>query len=163
MHQTYIEHHSTVVSAISPHLIPVYLHQSSNIVYTQWVARSLQNATSAPFTYALLCSSALHLQMMGANKLEYVLYYKTKAISEINTLLSDPKTRTVDDNITAVFTLLTLEEMKLAPAAGNKKGEADWSELQRQIHLNGLKTMIQQRGGLAGLGENRCLQVFILM
>jgi hypothetical protein len=30
-------------------------------------------------------------------------------------------------------------------------------------HLNGLRTMIRQRGGLAALGGNQCLHVFILM
>jgi hypothetical protein len=100
--------------------------------------------------------------MVGACKLQDVLYYKARAISEINKLLSNPKTMIDDCNITAVFMLLTLEEYQLAP--GSRTGDdEDWSELQRSIHLNGLKTMISQRGGLAGLGTNRCLQVFILM
>lgn len=147
---------------ISPRLLPIDLHHSSNIVCTQWVANSLQHSTSAPFTYALLTSSALLLSMVGGCRLQDVLFYKARAITEINLLLSDPRTRIDDCNITAVFILLTLEEFQLAPGS-RTRDDADWSELQRKIHLEGLKTMLKQRGGLKGLASNRCLQVFILM
>jgi hypothetical protein len=99
--------------------------------------------------------------MGSRTKVEEVLYYKARAISEINKLLGSPETMILDDNITAVFILLTLEELKLAPASS--KAEAEWTELQRRVHLNGLRTMIEQRGGLAALESNRCLQTFILM
>lgn len=151
-----------VVTIVSPRLLPVDLHHSSNVVCTQWVANSLQHSTSAPFTYALLTSSALMLSIVGGCQLQDVLFYKARAITEINLLLSDPRTRIDDCNITAVFILLTLEEFQLAPGS-RSSDDADWSELQRKIHLEGLKTMIAQRGGLAGLSTNRCLQVFILM
>jgi hypothetical protein len=98
---------------------------------------------------------------LGKPNLADVLYYKGMAISEINSLLSDPKTRVNDDNIAAVFMLLCLEESQLVPS--NDPKENDASQLQREVHLNGLTAMIQQRGGLAGLSSNRCLQVFILM
>jgi len=157
-----IEVSVAVVSIISPRLIPLDLHQSSNIATTQWVANSLLGSTSAPFTYAILTTSALHLQALGATTAESALYYKSKAISEINMLLSDEKTSTDDNNIAAVFMLLCLEESQLAPG-NEKRDDIGWSELQRSIHLNGLRIMIQQRGGLAGLSSNRCLQVFLLM
>ncbi|KAF2280175.1 uncharacterized protein EI97DRAFT_391056 [Westerdykella ornata] len=151
------------VSAICPLLIPVDIyHSSTNLLKTHWVASSLQNITSPPFAYALLTSSALLLMLQGLCRLDEVLYFKSKAISEINKLLSDPNTSVADGNIAAVFTLLTLEEYQLVP--GNQsRDEADWSELQRKIHLNGLCTMISQRGGLSALSTNRCLQTFIMM
>ena len=88
--------------------------------------------------------------------MDNVLYHKTRAISEINSNLCDPQSSIGDNNIAAVFTLLTIEETMLVPEdvpAGSR---------QRMIHLNGLKAMIEQRGGLAALGTNKCLQSFIL-
>jgi hypothetical protein len=150
------------VDFISPRLIPVDLHQLSSIATEKWVKSSLTGATSAPFTFAILTTSALHLQALGAATEANVLYYKTRAISEINTMISDNKNSTNDDNIAAVFMLLCLEESQLAPTNKNH-GDAEWSEYQRSIHLNGLKAMIEQRGGLANLSSNRCLQTFLLM
>jgi hypothetical protein len=150
------------VDIVSPLLIPVDLHQSSNIAIEKWLRDSLTGATSAPFTYAILTTSALHLQAVGAATEENVLYYKSHAISEINTMLLDEKTSTDDNNIAAVFMLLCLEESQLA--LGNKeRDDAEWSDFQRSVHRHGLKTMIEQRGGLAGLSSNRCLQTFLLM
>ncbi|ORY17782.1 hypothetical protein BCR34DRAFT_596656 [Clohesyomyces aquaticus] len=151
------------VKVISPNLLPMDLHQSSTSTITQWVNHSLRNETSAPFTYAMVTSSAMHLQAMGAKQAENSLYYKGQAISEINNSLSNPKASIDDNNITAVFMLLCLEESSLAPVEGMPAEDAEWNERQRQIHLNGLKAMIQQRGGLAALSRNKCLQVFILM
>jgi hypothetical protein len=150
------------VDFISPRLIPVDLHQSSNIATEKWVKSSLTGATSAPFTFAILTTSALHLQALGSATEENVLYYKSCAISEINTMLSDNKTGTNDNNIAAVFMLLCLEESQLAPT-NKKHGDAEWSEVQRSVHLNGLKAMIEHRGGIAGLSSNRCLQTFLIM
>jgi hypothetical protein len=147
---------------LSPRLLPVDLHQSSNTGTSQWLANSLRNVTSAPFTYAILTSSALHLSTLGGASPQDALYYKAQSISEINKLLADSKTSIDDNNISAVFTLLCLEESQLAP--GNQSpDEAAWSEMQRSFHLNGLRTMIQQRGGLSALSDNRCLQTFLLM
>lgn len=150
------------VSVMSPHLLTVDIHRSSTKATMQWLSSSLQNTTAGPFTYALLTGSALQLQALGKFKLGDTLYYKAQAISEINKLLSDPTTSIDDNNIAAVFMLLTLEESQIAP--GKKSDDdQDWSETQRAVHLHGLRTMIQQRGGLAALNSNQCLQVFILM
>ncbi|KAF2865894.1 fungal-specific transcription factor domain-containing protein [Massariosphaeria phaeospora] len=149
------------VKVVSPRLLPVDLHQSAAGSTMKWFANSLQNTTSAPFTYAVLAASALQLQALGATNRYNVLKYKAQAISEINTLLSDPQTSIDDNNITAVFMLLCLEESQLAP--GKDHDDSEWSEMQRAIHLNGLRTMIEQRGGLSALHSNRCLQVFVLM
>ncbi|KAF2000034.1 hypothetical protein P154DRAFT_522825 [Amniculicola lignicola CBS 123094] len=144
-------------NVISPRLIPLDIRQSSTITTTEWVANSLRDSTSAPFTYALLTSSSLHLQALGAK--QDTLHFKAKAIEEINKMLSHPQDCVDDNNIAAVFMLLCLEESQLVP--GNA-AQADWTEAQRTIHLNGLRSMIYQRGGLAAL-NSRCLQSFILM
>ena len=91
-----------------------------------------------------------------------VLYHKTRAISEINSNLCDPQLSIGDNNIAAVFTLLTIEETMLVPDAGHGREDVPAGSKQRMIHLNGLKAMIEQRGGLAALGANKCLQSFIL-
>ncbi|KAF2747950.1 hypothetical protein M011DRAFT_485843 [Sporormia fimetaria CBS 119925] len=139
-----------------------YLHQASHIITTQWVTDALQNATSAPFAYALLASSALHLLALGGSSLEGVLYYKGRAIAGVNELLSSPRTMVDDYAITAVFIFLTLEEHQLVPGNGSPY-DAQWNARQRAVHLDGLRAMIEQRGGLAALSANRCLQTFILM
>lgn len=88
--------------------------------------------------------------------------YKWQAITEVNRLLSDPTTNTSDITIAAVLILLALEESDLANPHRQGK-EREWSLTANNAHLNGLRTMIEQRGGLAALNTSRCLQVFILM
>ena len=155
------------MSILSPRLIPVDLRQSSTVASTEWLSSALQdNSSGGAFTYSILCSTALHRHLMGASDRESILYYKGLAISEINSNLQDSKRSVTDNNIAAVFVLLTIEETMLALAAANPEGskdELDWTEMQKLVHLNGLRTMIRQRGGLAALGANRCLQTFILM
>lgn len=63
-----------------------------------------------------------------------------------------------DNNIAAVFMLLCIEE-----GAVSSNEDIEWATHQRKLHLDGLKTMIQQRGGLSALNSNQCLQTFILM
>jgi hypothetical protein len=87
-----------------------------------------------------------------------VLQYKISAISEINRQLSDSTSQIDDNNIAAVFMLLCIEE-----GAVSSDQDVEWAQLQRRLHLDGLKTMIQQRGGLSALKSNQCLQTFILM
>ena len=147
---------------MSPHLLTLDIHQASRAATMRWLSSSLQNTTAGPFTYALITGSALQLQSLGKFQLGDTLYYKAQAISEINKLLSDSTTSIDDNNIAAVFMLLTLEESQIAPGS-KSDDDQDWSESHRAVHLHGLRTMIQQRGGLAALSKNRCLQVFILM
>ena len=88
--------------------------------------------------------------------------YKWRAISEVNTVLADSSRNTDDTTIATVLILLALEEADLANPK-SKGEERKYSMSVNGAHLNGLKTMIEQRGGLAALSANRCLQVFILM
>jgi hypothetical protein len=83
-------------------------------------------------------------------------------MSEVNTLLSNPRTRTNDATIAAVLILLAVEEEALSDRKqrGDERKSSVWAN---EAHHNGLRNMIQQRGGLAALMGNKCLQVCLLM
>lgn len=88
--------------------------------------------------------------------------YKWRAITEVNKLLSDPRTSIEDTTIATVLMLLAMEESDLADPR-RQGSDRECSLSANNAHLNGLRTMIRQRGGLISLGSNRCLQVFIVM
>lgn len=131
------------------------VHRSSSFAATDWIARCIQNPSGAPYIYAALTASA---RAIGLNSEAY----KWHAISEVNKLLSNPKTSTDDTTIATVLVLLALEESDLADPR-RRGSDREWSLAVNDAHLSGLRTMIGQRGGLAALNANRCLQVFILM
>ncbi|KAF1842458.1 uncharacterized protein K460DRAFT_359066 [Cucurbitaria berberidis CBS 394.84] len=143
------------IEASTPRLLPIDPHKSSEAAATDWFATCIQSPIGAPFIYATLTSSA------RVAKLDPEVY-KWRAISEVNMLLTDSNKNTDDTTIATVFMLLALEEASLADPR-RKGDERRWSKSVNEAHLSGLRTMIGQRGGLAALGQNRCLQVFILM
>ena len=68
--------------------------------------------------------------------------------------------RISDATIGAVFNLLCVEESLFWPFL---KKEADGVQAnQRETHLNGLRQMLQLRGGLMAIATNRILYSFIL-
>lgn len=119
------------------------------------MARCIQSPNGAPYIYAALTASARALGLDSE-------IYKWQAITEINKLLSDPRTSIEDTTIASVLIMLALEESDLANPA-QQGNDRERSLTANSAHLNGLKTMIYQRGGLGALKTNRCLQVFILM
>ena len=146
---------SIVIQVSASRLVPVDIHRASSIAATSWISECLLSPNSSPYIFAALTASA---RTVGLNSEAY----KWRAIAEVNKLLSDPKTSTADMTIAAVLILLALEESDLAnPYRQGREREGSLSA--NSAHLNGLRTMIGQRGGLAGLGSNQCLQVFILM
>lgn len=122
---------------------------------TDWIAKCIQSPNGAPYIYAALTASA---RGVGLNSEAY----KWRAITEVNKLLSNPKTSTDDTTIATVLILLAMEESDLADPR-RQGNDRECSLSANYAHLNGLRTMIGQRGGLASLNTNRCLQVFILM
>jgi len=138
--------------------VPLDRHCSSRKATISWVSKGILSSTGAPFIYAILTSSALYRQFAGLTEPQHVLHHKINAIVEINKLLDDSRHRVDDNVIAAVFMLLCIEE-----SAVTANEDIEWSTVQRKLHQNGLKTMIQQRGGLAALSSNPCLQTFILM
>lgn len=139
----------------TPRLLPVDPHKSSEAAATDWVATCIQSPVGAPFIYAALTSSARAVRLDAE-------VYKWRAISEVNRLLTDPTKSTDDTTIATVLILLALEEADLADPRKNGD-ERRYSRRVNEAHQNGLRTMIGQRGGLAALNENRCLQVCILL
>lgn len=147
-----------VVNTYALSFVPVDKHHTSNKAITNWISKSILSPTGASFIYVLFTAGALHRQAMGASNAHDVLQYKISAIGEINKQLSDGSSQVDDNNIAAVFMLLCIEE-----GAVSSDQDVEWAQIQRQLHLDGLKTMIKQRGGLSALKSNQCLQTFILM
>jgi hypothetical protein len=119
------------------------------------VANCIHSPIGALFIYAALTSSA------RAAKLDPEAY-KWHAISEVNRLLPDPARNTGDTTIATMLILLALEEADLADPR-RKGNERRCSMSVNHAHLNRLRTMIGQRDGLAALGGNRRLQIFVLV
>ncbi|KAF2687200.1 hypothetical protein K458DRAFT_485464 [Lentithecium fluviatile CBS 122367] len=136
--------------------IPLDHHKTLKQSTMKWVRDGMQSTTGAPFIYAALFSGAL-TPAPGIYDTDR-LYYKGQAIRNIQKHLKNPRTRVDDNNITAVFMLLCIEE---SMAAGSPQGSDE--EKETRAHLNGLKMMINHRGGLASLESNPFLQTFIIM
>lgn len=115
----------------------------------------VQSPNGAPFIYAATATSLRAVQQNSEK-------YKWRAMSEVNSLLSDLRTSTNDGTIAAVLILLAIDEADLSCFKG-RGDERRCSISVNEAHHNGLKTMIRQRGGLAALNGNRCLQVCLLM
>jgi hypothetical protein len=113
--------------------------------------------------HSLLCTAALHLYMVGRGSIETILYHRAQAISAINAAISNPHVNAglSDANIGAVFNLLTVEESLQIPLFVQESLEEEQPN-QRAIHENGLKRMVQLRGGLTAMSSNRILQAFML-
>ncbi|KAF2501455.1 hypothetical protein BU16DRAFT_613350 [Lophium mytilinum] len=155
-----IDHYSRNVV---PLMIPVDLRRRSRAGRDEFLASAIRDDARGAFTHTVLCSAALHRFAMGVGPLDDVLYHKAESVSKINANLSDPGFRVHDNNIAAVFNLLNIEEslLGIVSAGGGWPGLA-FDPQQKLMHLNGLRAMLQQRGGLAGLSSSRCLQAFIL-
>lgn len=154
-----IEHDSIVVTNYAISFVPVDQHQSSSRATTNWISRGILSSTGAPFIYAIFTASSLYRLATGSGSPQDVLQYKINAISEINQQLNHTSAQIDDNNIAAVFMLLCIEE----GAVSSNNEDVEWATIQRKLHLDGLKTMIDQRGGLSALSSNQCLQTFILM
>ncbi|KAI9669347.1 MAG: hypothetical protein M1831_000383 [Alyxoria varia] len=116
---------------------------------------------SAAGMRATLCSSTIAHLAMGRASLADLLNRKCQLISEINTNLSDPLNGTHDSNIYAVATLITIEDALYDPRLKAQPDQAATIMRHRKIHFNGLKRMIEMRGGLKGLSDNRTFQIMI--
>lgn len=144
---------------MAPSTIPVDIRHKSHLIRSDWFGTALKNAG---FMHSLLCTVALHLYIVGKCQIDTVIYYKAQAIAAVNAAISDPDPELgiSDANIGAVFNLLCVEESLLLPFLQQGAGEEQLN--QREIHLNGLRRMLQLRGGLRALSSNRILQAFIL-
>lgn len=147
------------MTEMAPQVIAVDIRHRSDLVKTAWFGTAIHHAG---FMQSLLCTAALHLYTGGRCSLDTVFYHKAKAIEFINSAISspDPSLGISDANIGAVFNLLSVEEALLNPCIQKDARERQYN--QRQIHLDGLRKMLQMRGGLKAIRSNRILQAFIL-
>lgn len=89
-------------------------------------------------------------------------YHRIKAISAVQSVLSDPEEAISDEAIAAVFNLVCFEENLFDPAVSIAYLRPDVG--QRAAHAQGLNQMICMRGGIPGLSNSRggLLQQFII-
>lgn len=143
------------MTSISP--IPVDVRRQSDVMSTVWTAAAMKHTA---FLHSLLCAAALYRYSLGQGSYFGVAYHKAKAIAEINASLSNPITGLSDENIGAVFMLLCVE---MGTPKSERENESQEDEVdQVMVHLNGLRRMVDLRGGLGCLQSNRCLESFIL-
>jgi len=148
------------VSEMAPGIIAIDVRHRSTLMRSDWFGTAISNPG---FMHSLLCTAALHLYIFGKGSVETILHHRAQAIAAINAAISHPDSSVAisDANIGAVFNLLTVEEGLSLPFFDQEKLDEDQPN-QRAIHLNGLRRMVQLRGGLAAISSNRILQAFIL-
>ena len=145
---------------MAPNIIAVDIWRKSGSMKSDWFDTAMGNPG---FMHSLLCTAALHMYASGRGSIETILYHRAQAITAINNAISDPNPviGISDANIGAVFNLLCVEESLLLPWLRQDRSDED-APNQREIHLEGLRRMVQLRGGLLGINSNRILQAFIL-
>ena len=145
---------------MAPGVIAVDFRHRSTLMRSEWFGTALSNAG---FMHSLLCTAALHLYSVGRGSIETILYHRAQAIASVNAAISHPDASVgiSDANIGAVFNLLTVEEGLLLPIFEQARIDEDQVN-QRVIHMNGLRKMVQLRGGLMAINSNRVLQAFML-
>jgi hypothetical protein len=145
---------------MAPGVIAVDFRHRSTLMKSDWFGIAVSNAG---FMHSLLSTAALHLFMSGRGSIETILYHRAQAIAAINAAIShpDPCVSVSDANIGAVFNLLAVEEGLLWPVF-EQEGLGDYERAQPAIHLNGMRKMVQLRGGLGAISSNRVLQAFML-
>ncbi|KAF2013347.1 hypothetical protein BU24DRAFT_235760 [Aaosphaeria arxii CBS 175.79] len=146
------------VARMAPTTIPLDFRNKSNLMRSDWFGTAMNNSG---FMHSLLCTAALHMFVFGKGSFDTIHYHKAQAIAAVNAAISDPDPLLgiSDANIGAVFNLLCVEE-SLPHLRQLDPGEE--MPNQRQIHLDGLRRMVQLRGGLKAIHSNRILQAFIL-
>lgn len=143
-----------------PGVIGVDVRRRSTSMKSEWFDTALGNEG---FMHSLLSTAALHMFVFGKGTVSTILSHRAKAISAVNKALSmrDRAVRFSDATLGAVFNLLTVEEGLMMP---HFKDEIPYDEQPNamNMHLNGLREMLNMRGGLMAVGTNRVLQAFIL-
>jgi hypothetical protein len=145
---------------MAPSVIAVDFRRRSTLMKSEWFGTAI---SSPAFMHSLLCTAALHRFVVGRGSIDTILYHRTQAISAINTAISTPDVNIgiSDANIGAVFSLLTVEEYLASPLFEQEPIDHDHRH-QFDVHMNGLKRMVQLRGGILALHSNRVLQAFML-
>lgn len=145
---------------MAPGIIAIDIRHRSTQIMSDWYGEAMSNSG---FMHSLLCTAALHRYIVGSGSINTILYHRALAVASINAAISSPdySAGISDANIGAVFNMMVVEEGLLQPFFEGVGLDEDQS-YQRAIHLNGLRRMVQMRGGLVALCSNRILQAFIL-
>jgi hypothetical protein len=145
---------------MAPGVIAVDCRHRSDLMRSDWFATAMNNVG---FMYSLLSTAALHLYMSGRGSIETILYYRAKAIVAVNAAISDPDQNVgiSDANIGAVFNLLAVEESLLNPLFEHE-ALGQHEKAQPAVHMQGMRRMVELRGGLGAMSSNRALQAFML-
>ncbi|UPX11614.1 uncharacterized protein EKO05_0002211 [Ascochyta rabiei] len=151
------------IGEMAPGIIGVDTRCRSNLMRSDWFATALSNAG---FMHSLLCTAALHMFVSGRGRgnVEAILHHRAETIVAVNKAISSTEDHTVhssDENLGAVFNLLTVEESLASPYFRDKI-PCDEQSNATTTHLNGLRDMLSLRGGLGAVNRNRILQAFIL-
>ncbi|KAF2875000.1 hypothetical protein BDV95DRAFT_603771 [Massariosphaeria phaeospora] len=148
------------VTEMAPTTIAIDIRRKSNLMRLDWFGTAMSNPG---FMHSLLCTAALHQYFTGRGDVDTILFHRAEAIAAINAAISspDPNLGISDANIGAVFNLLSVEESLFLPELLPARSHEEQPN-QREIHLNGLRRMVQLRGGLGAINSNRILQAFIL-
>ncbi|KAF2096948.1 hypothetical protein NA57DRAFT_78537 [Rhizodiscina lignyota] len=133
--------------------------RSNTAISQAWFAAAF---ASRAFMYSVLCAAATHLYALGQTSYWAILQYKSHAMTELNSTLADPVLGVTDGNIGAVFNLLCVDETFPLPNVEKNPSPPESEGSQRLVHLEGLKRMVQLRGGLTSLRTNPCLYSFLL-
>ncbi|KAF3051998.1 hypothetical protein E8E11_010876 [Didymella keratinophila] len=148
------------VHEMVPGVIGVDVRRKSTLMKSEWFDTALSNEG---FMHSLLSTAALHMFIFGKGTVQTILHHRAKAISAVHKALStqDRAVRFSDATLGAVFNLLTVEEGLMMPVF---KDEIAYDEQPNamNMHLSGLREMLNLRGGLKAVGTNRILQAFIL-
>jgi hypothetical protein len=145
---------------MAPGIIAVDIRNRSTLMRSDWFGTAISNPG---FMHSLLCTAALHLYIVGRCSVDTILHHRAQAIAAINAAISHPDVNVgiSDANIGAVFNLLTVEESLRLPQFDRERLDEEQPN-QCSIHDNGLRRMVQLRGGLQAINSNRILQAFIL-
>jgi hypothetical protein len=145
---------------MAPHAIAVDIRNKSDLMRSHWFGTALSNPG---FMHSLLGTVALHQWYSGRGSIKTIFHHRAQAIAAVNSAILNPDVNVgiSDANIGAVFNLLTIEETLASPYF-DKHRPADEQPNQRGMHLDGLRKMVQLRGGLMAINSNRILQAFIL-
>ncbi|PVH80459.1 hypothetical protein DL98DRAFT_532003 [Cadophora sp. DSE1049] len=99
--------------------------------------------------YIALSYSATRFQDKTGNGPSESLYYLQKSISAVNDDITDPLKQASDSTIATVASMANIENLNGDPETA-------------VVHLNGLKRMVEMRGGLSCLGMRGILQRVVL-
>ena len=117
--------------------------------------------SDSAFLNTLLCMSAMHLYAMGSGPAELIYFHKAKVIAGINANMSNDALAMGPANLAAVCNLYCIER-SLQRAPWDAVAHLSPTPHQPGVHRQGLRNMVDHRGGLETLTKDRLLYSYIL-